>query len=241
MVPHGTHPLHDDKLAKFAWTTHAHTMINSPYPFVALQTPRDLEFLQAQKNASSKTIKTGPLLFAMANKNDSYDNLRSKLFAKNSENRIILHASSPRAFYSFHPLIYETFDEYIQNINDTIKAVNAIPNLFLAVRYRPSNDLSVDEFKKLLVPEKCYEVYSQGAFEDYLLASDLLVSYSSTTIEEALNNNIPVLQYDPEGKYEHFPGQVLSVNENSNYLSSIYSVRNSDDLNPALYLSLIHI
>ena len=118
-------------------------------------------------------------------------------------------------------MIYETFDEYIKNINDTIKAVKAIPNLYLAVRYRPSKDLSIDEFKKLLILDKCYEVYSQGAFEDYLLASDLLLSYSSTTIEEALNNNIPVLQYDPEGKYEHFPGQILSAHVKSNYLSTI--------------------
>jgi len=234
MVPHGTHSIQHNKLAKFTWTTHAHTMINSPYPFVALQTPRDTEFLQTQKKVSSKTIKTGPLLFARTIKNNSYDNLRSKLFAGNSEKRIILHASSPKSFYSFHPLIYETFDEYIKNINDTIKAVKAIPNLYLAVRYRPSKDLSIDEFKKLLILDKCYEVYSQGAFEDYLLASDLLLSYSSTTIEEALNNNIPVLQYDPEGKYEHFPGQILSAHVKSNYLSTIYSVHNNDDLKPAL-------
>ena len=235
VIPHGTHPKQNDKLAKYAWTSHANTMINTPYPFVALQSYRDLKFLEAEKNISSKFIKTGPLLIARSDaKKNGYDNLRRKLFANNNEKRIILHASSPRAFYSFHPLIYETFDEYIKNINDTIKAIKDIPNIHLAVRYRSTDDLNVDDFKELLVPEKCYEVYAGGSFEEYLFASDLLLSYSSTTIQEALSNNIPVLQYDPDNKYEHFPGELLSSSGESNHLSSIYSVLNNEDLSPAL-------
>ena len=72
-----------------------------------------------------------------------------------------------------------------------------------------------------LINSNCYGIYIDGVFEDHLLGSDLLLSYSSTTIEEALQNHVPVLQYDPSGKYEHIPGQVLSTTS-ENKVSAIY-------------------
>jgi hypothetical protein len=49
------------------------------------------------------------------------------------------------------------------------------------------------------------------------MISDLLVSYSSTTIEEALQNRVPVLQYDSHGKYCHIKdAQVLDPSLNIN-------------------------
>ena len=69
--------------------------------------------------------------------------------------------------------------------------------------------------------------------EDHLLASDLLLSYCSTTIEEALQNHVPVLQYDHDGKYEHIPGEVLSTSS-ENKVSAIYSVMSESNLIPAL-------
>ena len=61
----------------------------------------------------------------------------------------------------------------------------------------------------------------------------MLLSYSSTAIEEALQNHVPVLQYDPDGKYEHLPGQVLSATK-KNSISAVYSVLSENDLIPAL-------
>ena len=61
----------------------------------------------------------------------------------------------------------------------------------------------------------------------------MLLSYSSTAIEEALQNHVPVLQYDPDGKYEHIPGQVLSTTRKNN-ISAIYSVMSESNLIPAL-------
>ena len=72
-----------------------------------------------------------------------------------------------------------------------------------------------------------------GEFNDYLLASDLLLSYSSTTIEESLQNKIPVLQYDPDGKYEHIPAQELTASGKNN-VSAVYSVMSKNNLIPGL-------
>ena len=84
-----------------------------------------------------------------------------------------------------------------------------------------------------LIDSNCYGIYIDGVFEDYLLGSDLLLSYSSTAIEEALQNHVPVLQYDPDGKYEHVPAQELTATEKNN-ISSIYSVMSESNLIPAL-------
>jgi len=47
---------------------------------------------------------------------------------------------------------------------------------------------------------------SSGPFSNVLAQADLLTSFSSTTIEEALMSQIPVALYEPEGRYHHLPG-----------------------------------
>lgn len=66
-------------------------------------------------------------------------------------------------------------------------------------------DLNLAEFKELLVESESFTVRSDSSFGRFLLASDLLLSYGSAAIEEALQNKIPVLQYDFDGKYCHIP------------------------------------
>jgi hypothetical protein len=69
--------------------------------------------------------------------------------------------------------------------------------------------LTEEAFRQLVIASDRCKIYCQGSFEDYLQVADLLISYSSTTIEEALQNRVPVLQYDPQGKYCHIPAQRL--------------------------------
>ena len=90
-----------------------------------------------------------------------------------------------------------------------IKAVGVLEGLHLIVRFRPTDYLKTDDLLELLIRSDCYSVHSEGSFADYLTISDLLISYSSTTIEEALQNRVPVLQYDSQGKYSHIKGQTL--------------------------------
>ncbi|MBT6231010.1 MAG: hypothetical protein HOI47_30600, partial [Candidatus Scalindua sp.] len=73
----------------------------------------------------------------------------------------------------------------------------------------------LNDFLDLLTTSDCYSVHTEGTFADYLIISDLLASYSSTTIEEALQNKVPVLLYDSQGKYCHIKdAQVLDPSLN---------------------------
>mgnify|MGYP004055025975 FL=1 len=116
------------------------------------------------------------------------------------------------------------------NINHLIQTVEKLDNFYIIVRFRPPRTLTLSSFKELLVPSDCYGIYEDGAFLDYLLLSDLLVSYSSTTIEEALQYRIPVLQFDPDDKYCHIPSSQVIRKNSKNLISSSYFSGNISDL-----------
>jgi len=234
LISHGSHVPHTGSIAELEWSIHAHTIINSAYPLVALQTPWATKFFEEQEGVASHGIETGPLLLSKMSDINNY-NYRSKdqLFKDHKDRKILLHASTPRDWKNFRPWVYETTDEYIRNINDIIQAVEANKNLYLAIRFRSQKNLSLSKFRSLLISSNCYEIYTDGSFEEYLLSSDLLISYSSTTIEESLQNQIPVIQYDPDGKYIHVPGQKLSEKSKKN-ISSVYYVHSQNYLSESL-------
>ena len=102
---------------------------------------------------------------------------------------------------------------------------------------RPLNYMKMfmltEDVRDLLIQSDCYSIHSEGSFEDYLSIADMIVSYSSTTIEEALQNKVPVLQYDSQGKYCHIEGQVLDPSLNPS-VDSCYYVDTNGKLSWAL-------
>ena len=128
-------------------------------------------------------------------------------FPKPLSKKIFLHAASPFSWYVFHPLVNLSQDEYILHLNECIKSVEKMKDCFLALRIRLKSfpNMTIQKIRSLLIESDCYEIYEEGEFDDYLACSDLLISFSSTTIEEALQVKIPVLQYDPFNRYCHIP------------------------------------
>jgi len=232
LISHGSHVPPRGKYDSIEWLELGRGLIDAPFPYVALQTPWAEQYIEKTGIRWSKPLRTGPLLFAKKNSNtSSKEKLRSFLFHENQDKKIILHASTPKSRSSRRFWVYETVDEYIANINSLINAVEKTNDTHLVIRFRPLEDLTLTDLKSLLVDSKCYTIRSDGAFGDFLLASDLLISYSSTTIEEALQNHIPVLQYDFDGKYCHIPGSQLNDGSKSKIaLNSCYYVDNEGHL-----------
>lgn len=210
LISHGSHVPPKNQYEYIEWNEHGLGLMNTDYQYLALQTPWAAKYLK-HIPTSSKTVITGPLVFARRLTNISKDSakLRDQILLKTGAERIILHAGTPKRRLRRRFYVYETVDEYVENINDLIQAVEKINALYLMVRFRPTSDLTQRDLTTLLAKSNSYGIYSEGAFAKYLQAADLLVSYSSTTIEEALQNRIPVLQYDPHGKYCHVPCQQL--------------------------------
>ena len=203
LISHGSHVPPSNRYADLEWGEHGLGLMNTHYKYLAIQSPWALSYLR-DKPSDSISIITGPLLFTKTRRNEDYkSSVKKRVIPQHYDKSIILHAGTPKPTHGLRPIVYETVDEYIENINSLIKIVDNLEEVHLLVRFRPSNYLTLKDFLELLVKSNCYSVHSKGTFEDYLTISDLLVSYSSTTIEEALQNMVPVLLYDSQGKYCH--------------------------------------
>ena len=115
-------------------------------------------------------------------------------------------------------------------MDSLINAVSKLKNIHLIIRHRNIDGLDSNKLKEILPRSDSYSIASDGIFSDYLSISDLLVSFSSTTIEEALQNNIPVLLFNKYNRYQHMRGTVLSLNESCFTPSALYNVNSGDDL-----------
>lgn len=229
LITHGSHVKHPNKYSRLAWDYTNKILINAKFTYTAMQTPIAYEYFCNEHNKRTKPLITGPMIYGIKNKISSSKNLRHSLFRHNSKKFIILHAGTPKDWNFLRPINYETIDEYISNI---IKIINAIKNnnkIFLAIKFRQSSSLSLSIFKTLLPKVNNYEIYHKGNFMDYLRCSDLLVSYSSTTIEEALINEKPVALFNPNGDYFHLEGALIKDKKNIK-LNHIYNIKNSKDL-----------
>lgn len=226
LISHGSHVHHDHPIANAEWSEHARTMLVTHYPYVAVQTRCAGLFLEKESGLKSEMLITGPLILGKTEGVKlATPDIRQEIFRNCADKKILLHAGTPKPWRNFRPWVYETLDEYVRNINELIFAVREIEGVYLVIRYRPTVELSTEHFLRLLEPSDCYEVCDGGSFSQLLNASDMLVSYSSTAIEEALQNKVPVLLFDPDGKYWHIPpgdciGKSDSTISSVNYASS---------------------
>ena len=231
LISHGSVVRQNAIWKKKAWEKSARFLIDTNYEYIAIQTYSNQAFLRKQKsNHISKKILTGPLIFSQKNKLENPT--RQQIFRSNSSKIIFLHAATPRPFGSYIPGVFETPDEYIKSVNELIGVFKNVKNAFLAIRIRPKGfiGLSESDINSLLEESDSYGVYSDGSFEDYLINSDYLISFSSTAIEEGLANKIPVIQFDSGKGYEHIKGYNYDGQNRTDINQEIFYVNNSVDM-----------
>jgi hypothetical protein len=212
VVSHGSHVSHEQSDIKNEWHDLANTMINKDFPYVAVQSPHMLKYLKDNNYNNEQIITTGPLLYNKIEYSDiEIKQLKKKIFKENHYKKIILHAGTPKMRGSNRLFVYETVDEYIRNINNIIAVLKKRNDVFFAVKYRKNPRISLKDFKELINENEFCKVFHEGDFSDFLAVSDIMVSYSSTTIDEALYNRIPIILYDPDNKYSHI--KALKINK----------------------------
>ena len=231
LISHGSHIRQNNKYSELAWEVTNKTLINANFTFSAMQTPLAYDYFKNLQIKKAKPLITGPMIFGIK-KISRFDKTISRelIFKENSKKFIFLHAGTPKYWDFFRPLNYESLDEYISNLIDVINAVNKNKNNFLAVRFRETKYLSLELLKQFLPKYDCFKIYSEGDISDYINQSDCLISYSSTTIEEALINQTPVLLYNPKGHYFHINGQLLEANKYPKNIKTVYNVKSKKDL-----------
>ena len=198
MISHGSHSHSDNK-----YTSHANKFLANGLLFsdfsnnVYCQSPFALKV--ADKLTSGKQIrKIPPLMWGHNYLSQDQRNLReteSKIFK-------IIYAGTFKP-YCLRPSIYETSFEMIKSLDYLIRIVSKVKDTQLTVRIRDEDECTVETLRDLLPNSNNWVLNNSGPFDEQLLEHDFLISYSSTTLEEALSYSIPVGTFTSDSNYKH--------------------------------------
>ena len=201
MVTHGTHvPPRNDVEEIEQWRLSQSLMLAPTYDYTVAQSPWAKRHA-SHFRASDRTLDTGPLLFANTDAHQR-EHLRQRLgIAQDTTAIVYAVTQKKRSSVKFH--VFEEEDEYLGAMADLAVAIGHMDNAHLVLKLHPSSEFSDEDIRLLLPPCEGMSVLHREPFADVLSAADVLVSYSSTTIEEALLNRIPVVLYDKWARYRH--------------------------------------
>lgn len=152
---------------------------------------------------SGKILRTGNLIFSRTAPEKRAEARELLVPGITETTRIIVYAPSMKSRKSRRFFVLETLDELLASLTELVEAVSLMENVHLIVRIHPGEPIKKKEIEALLPVPANVSISDTGTFEEVLTAVDLLVSYSSTSIQEALINRAPVLLYDPWKRYNH--------------------------------------
>ena len=222
LISHGSHINHNNcKYSKREHQILARNLLHNNYNILAIQSPLAKEYLDNNYNDKNvQIISIKPLIWGNIEKLDN----------KNSDNTFkIIHASSLKYRHQKR-YIYETGDEYVSALIDIINVLKNYRNLELIIKTRPQEyEMTIKSLINLLgdLPTNV-SIETNEKFIDVLKNSNLLISFSSTTIEESLSNKIPVLMYGGNGRYSHIP--IEEFNKLNNSINVITFIKNHKNL-----------
>jgi hypothetical protein len=238
-VSHGTHPVPTNQYHEISIFNMCRGFMLGDYSHVAVSTPVQEAHLHYFKDKykwiKNTEVKSGPLIFANLNGMDRSG--QKKMLGFSQDEVVLTHATSTKTRGSERYYFLETPDELFAGLSDIVDAVNKMQNTRLIIRIHPGFYLSDEEIRTLLPPSDKYIINRTGLFIDVLAATDILISYSSTTIDEALLNRIPVLLYDRWNRYNHFQTGIFENSESEDILPVCY-VNNAGKLEEALNFML---
>jgi hypothetical protein len=198
LISHGSHTLGHTLAADAEQRALAEGQLVSPLADIAITQSPYGDALAADMNPALERRPYRPSMWG-------YKKLPQSATAPRT--RQILHAGTYKKLIGLRPWIYETSNEFTDGLVDLIHAVEGVGDTHLIIRFRPMAECDLDALRKLLPRSDCYEIKISGSFLDDLAATDLLVSYASTTIEESLNARRPVLLWGGTRRYRHVPAE----------------------------------
>lgn len=213
LVPHGSMSTPSDEYASFVNKISGRGMIFSPLADkIYAQTKISAHAISFHEH-SKKIIRSQPLLYGEKK-------IKIRKIKSSSDNFNFLHVSSPKSLSKW-PWIYEDFNEYVYNLKNLINYFSNQNKHKLTIRFREGPECELETFKKIINVENKYINFSKNkCFIDELLVNDVLISYSSTAIEESLIYNKPIIIYSDYKNYKHInykfkKNKIIYSNQNS--------------------------
>lgn len=215
LISHGSHVKPKDEYECIEWGEHGKQFLSAPFSMIAVPTPTSNDYFDAFPTKSF-IVKSKPITWGIQVDKNAGRALFYKLFGENykkDKTNVIVHAGTPKSSNSLRFHVYETMDEYIQALVGLAKVVEQLDNMVLVIKFRPSKELDITTIKSLVPFSDKIKLSVDESLLDVLAMADLLVSFSSTAIDEALQNRIPVLLYGGNGRYQHISTDELKENE----------------------------
>ena len=206
LISHGSHPEPENITSAFEYRELAQGLLISPLAGNSLlQSPHAEQAIHSFEE-SLHFSRSYPIMWG-------YRQVPS--VPKDDSIRTILHAGTYKRWDRTRPWIYETSDEFVEGLRTLIQAVQHLEKTKLIIRVRPMPECQVKSLTQLLPQSKCYELKTSGEFLKDLARADLLISYASTTTEEALYARRPVLLWGGSTRHLHLPASRVNPTENS--------------------------
>lgn len=229
--------------------------VTNVFRYAAAQTPLIRNYLE-WSGYSGTVIETGNLIFSRVHLSEK-ERLKSALFTVyDPKIQVIVYAPSMKSRKSRRFYVLETLDELVAGMKDLVNDVSRMPDVLLVIRVHPGEPITRKEIEKLVTLPANVVISDTGTFAGLLTTADLVISYSSTSIQEALINGIPVVLYDKWKRYNHleaprfkdpdFPPRNPSVAVYVDEEKALYGAirwmldnRESGAINPALFRDYI--
>ncbi len=145
----------------------------------------------------------------------------------------VLQAGTLKSWRDHRPWMYETSDEFVDGLVALAMAFQALgPGFQLVIRVREASECSLATLRMLVPEGSNVSIKTDGDFLDDLAEADLLVSHSSTTIEEALTARRPVLLFGGGCPYRHLAAESEAPTQDSR--AAVYAVDDTAALAPMI-------
>jgi len=211
-VSHGIHPVPVDRYHELELYNLCKGFMLGEYTHIALATPIQEQhlhyFKRMHQDITSEEIRTGPLIFADTGRIPK--DLAKRRIGFQERDIVLTHATTTKRRWGQRFYFIETTDEYFSSLSDIIRFVNLTEGVRLVVKLHPGWYLTDEEMQSLLPKSDKYTLLRETPFHEVLSATDILISYSSTAIDEAMLNRIPVVLYDKWDRYNHYGAETLS-------------------------------
>ncbi|MCP5106811.1 MAG: hypothetical protein GY950_25735, partial [bacterium] len=208
--------------------------VTDTFANAAAQSPLITDYLK-WSGYNGNIIETGNLIFARLDAGKR--KARRKIFLKeiggNERTKIIVWAPSMKTRKSRRFYVLESIDELMSAMSDVFETVARMKDVHLVFRIHPGDAITKAEIYDLLSVPANVSVSDSGIFEDVVSAADLLISFSSTAVQEALINFIPIVLYDKWNRYNHLDADEVK-NGKPGKMSPVYYIHDRNDLSSSL-------
>jgi hypothetical protein len=149
------------------------------------------------------------------------------------EGRAIMLADTYASWWFTHSWVFLTSDEYIESTRALCAAAAELDDCRLLVRAKEKPECDLAALEALIEPPaNCSIKIRDVPFAQDLASTDLLVSFHSTTIEEALHARVPVLLWGGTGRYRYMPARETPPTRDDR--AAVYRVTDRAALRPML-------